>query len=80
MPIAPFENTLLVQVFNEYNTVSFANSAMVTAVDVGQPATFTVNVALDKFASGDFVVIQLVEVSMADGSNMALDSVIVKVK
>ncbi len=80
MPIAPFENTLLVQVFDENNTISFTSSTMVTAADVGQPATFSVNVALDKFTSGDFVVIQLVEVSMADGSNMALDSVIVKVK
>lgn len=80
MPIAPFENTLLVQVFDENNTISFTSSTMVTAADVGQPATFSVNVALDKFTAGDFVVVQLVEVSMADGSNMALDSVIVKVK
>lgn len=80
MPIAPFENTLLVQVFNEKNTASFTSSIMVNAVDVGQPATFSVNVPLDKFAAGDLVIIQLVEVSMADGSNMTLDSVILTVK
>ena len=80
MPIAPFENTLLVQVFNEKNTTSFTSSTMVNAADVGQPATFSVNVPLDKFTAGDLIVIQLVEVSMADGSNMTLDSVILKVK
>ena len=80
MPIAPFENTLLVQVFNEKNTASFTSSTMVNAADVGQPATFSVKVPLDKFAVGDLVVIQLVEVSMADGSNMTLDSVILRVR
>ena len=80
MPIAPFENTLLVQVFDEKNTVSFVQSTMVNAADVGLPATFSVTVPLDKFKAGDRVIVQLVEVSMADGSNMALDSVIIIVK
>jgi len=80
MPIAPFENTLLVQVFGINTNTSYANSIMVNAADAGMPATFTTNVALDQFASGDLVVIQLVEVSMADGSSMTLDSVVVKVK
>lgn len=80
MPIAPFENTLLVQVFDEKNTFSFVQSTMVDAADVGLPATFSVTIPLDKFKAGDRVILQLVEVSMADGSNMAIDSVIVIIK
>ncbi len=80
MPIAPFENTLLVQMFDEKNTVSFVQSMMVDAADMGLPATFSFTVSLERFKAGDRVVIQLVEVSMADGSNMTLDSVIVVVK
>jgi hypothetical protein len=80
MPIAPFENTLLVQVFGIKTNTSFANSMMVDAADVGMPATFLTKVSLDKFTPGELVIIQLVEVSMADGSSMTLDSVIVRVK
>jgi hypothetical protein len=80
MPIAPFENTLLVQVFGIKTNTSFANSMMVDAADVGMPATFLTNVSLDKFTPGELVIIQLVEMSMADGSSMTLDSVIVRVK
>ena len=53
---------------------------MVNAADVGQPATFSVNIPLDKFKAGDLVIVQLVEVSMADGSNMTLDSVSIRVR
>jgi hypothetical protein len=53
---------------------------MVDAADMGMPATFTTRVSLDKFTPGELVIIQLVEVSMADGSSMTLDSVVVRVK
>ncbi len=80
MPIAPFENTLLVQVFGVKTNTSFASSMMVNAADMGMPATFTTKISLDRFSPGELVVIQLVEVSMADGSSMTIDSVVVRVK
>jgi hypothetical protein len=80
MPIAPFENTLLVQVFGRNSNTSFTSSMMVDAADMGMPATFTTKISLDRFSPGELVIIQLVEVSMADGSNMTLDSIIVRVK
>lgn len=80
MPIAPFENTLLVQVIGLQSNQSFTSSIMVTAADVGMPATFTTSISLDKFPAGEVVIIQLVEVSMADGSHMAYDSVVLKIK
>ena len=80
MPIAPFENTLLLNLYGEYTLGTFANSLMVTSADVGMPATFSTTIPLGTFKPGELVRIQLVEVSMADGSVLALDTVVVKVK
>lgn len=80
MPIAPFENNLLVQLYGEFSLTNFANSLMVTAADVGMPATINTSIPIDMFKSGELVRIQLLEVSMADGSPMAIDTIVVRVK
>ena len=80
MPIAPFENTLLLQIYGEFTMTNSSNSMMVTSPDVGMPATFSTTIPLGMFKPGELVRIQLVEVSMADGSPMAIDTVVVKVK
>ena len=80
MPIAPFENTLLLQIYGEYTMTNFANSLMVTSADAGMPATINTTIPFSMFKSGELVRIQLVEVSMADGSPMAIDTIVVTVK
>lgn len=80
MAIAPFENNLQVQFIGQNGMPSFVGPFMVNAVDMGQPATFNVTLPITDFPSGALVKIQLMEVSMADGSPMLIDSVLVKVK
>ncbi len=80
MPIAPFENNLQVQFIGQDGMANFIGSFMVDAEEMGQPATFNVTMPLSAFPSGSLVKIQLMEVSMADGSPMLIDSVLVKVK
>ena len=80
MPIAPFENNLQVQFIAQSGMPTFIGSFMVDALDMGQPATFNVTMPISSFPSGALVKIQLMEVSMADGSPMLIDSVLVKVR
>jgi hypothetical protein len=80
MPIAPFENTLLLQIYGEFTMINYANSLMVTSTDVGMLATINTTIPVNMFKSGELVRIQLIEVSMADGSPMAIDTIVVKVK
>lgn len=77
MPIAPFENNLEIQIIGPIGTTPFVGSFMVTAADVGQPATFNQSFTLPAFPLGSLVKIQLTEYSMADGSPRLIDSVLV---
>jgi hypothetical protein len=80
MPIAPFENNLQIQFIGQNGMANYIGSLMVDAEEMGQPATFNVTMPISSFPSGAMVKIQLMEVSMADGSPMLIDSVLVKVK
>ena len=80
MPIAPFENNLQIQFIGQNGMANYIGSFMVDAEEMGQPATFNVTMPISSFTSGAQVKIQLMEVSMADGSPMLIDSVLVKVK
>ncbi len=80
MAIAPFENNLQVQFIGQDGMPNFIGPLMVNAVDMGQPATFNVTMPISSFPAGALVKIQLMEVSMADGSPMLIDSVLVRVK
>jgi hypothetical protein len=80
MPIAPFENTLMYTIYDETNTVIDQGAFMVTAADMGAPATFDNQITLPAAASGTKLRIELKEVSMADGSTLCLNSVEVVVK
>ena len=80
MPIAPFENNLQIQFIGQNGMANYIGSFMVDAEEMGQPATFNVTMPISSFPSGAMVKIQLMEVSMADGSPMLIDSVLVKVK
>lgn len=80
MPIAPFENTLLFQILDENMNELYKSAFMVQAADMGQPATFDNTIPLPALSSGSTVVLLLQESSMADGSPLAINSVILYVK
>jgi hypothetical protein len=80
MPIAPFENNLRFSVYNLDGISLYQSGFMVTAADVGAPATFDNPVTLPVLPSGSRVRLELAELSMVDGSVNALDSVVVSIK
>jgi hypothetical protein len=53
---------------------------MVTAPDLGAPGTFDAPISLDGIPSGTMVYIEIQDLSAADGSLLALDTVKLTVK
>lgn len=80
MAIAPFENTLLVQLLDNTGKELYRSAFMVTAADIGQPATFDNTLTLPALPSGLKVILVLQESSMADGSPLTINSVILKTR
>jgi hypothetical protein len=77
--IAPFENTLTYRVFNEQGNELTAGPITVDAPDFGAPGTFTVTLDASTFPIGRIRIV-IADLSAADGSVLALDSVMVVVK
>ena len=77
--IAPFENTLSFRVYNEQGNELVAGPIMVSAPDLGESGTFTATLDLSALPPGR-VRIVISELSAADGSILALDSVEVVVR
>ncbi len=80
MPIAPFENTLKYTIYDESGAVLDEGAFMVTAADMGAPATFENTLTLPAVTPGTHLRIELKEVSMANDSTVCLNSVEVVVK
>jgi len=80
MPIAPFENTLKYTIYDESGAVLDEGAFMVTAADMGAPATFENPLTLPVVTAGTVLRIELKEVSMADGSTLCMNSVEIVVK
>ena len=80
MPIAAFENSLLYHIYDEAGEVIASGPFMVTAADMGAPATFDNPLVIPGAAVGERYRIELEETSMADGSTLCLNSVEVVVK
>lgn len=80
MAIAPFENTLLIQLLDNTGKEVFSSAFMVQAADVGQPATFDNTLTIPALPSGSKVILVLQELSMADGRPLMIDTVILKIK
>ncbi|HCC79290.1 MAG: hypothetical protein A2X25_08755 [Chloroflexi bacterium GWB2_49_20] len=79
--IAPFENTLLVRIMDVNNTSIYTGPIMVSAPDMGAPGTFDGLVDLSGSpASPGSIRIEVLEMSMADGSILTMDSVDVTLK
>jgi hypothetical protein len=80
MPIAPFENTLLLKVLDNSGGELLNSAFMVQAAEPVSPATFDNTVALPAIPAGSTVVLILQESSMANGMPLAVNSVILKTK
>lgn len=72
MPIGPFENNLLYQLVDAAGNVLDASGFQVQSDGIGGPATFDNTINLPTLASGQSVWLELKELSMADGSPMAI--------
>jgi hypothetical protein len=80
MPIAPFENTLSYRIFDASGNMIDQGPFMVTAADMGAPATFNNTLTIPGAVSGSTYRIELEEMSMANGSALCMNSVEVVVK
>jgi hypothetical protein len=72
--IAPFENTLTYRIYNEQGNELFAGPIMVSAPDFGAPGTFSATLDTSTFPIGR-VRIVIADLSAADGSVLAMDSI-----
>jgi hypothetical protein len=77
--IAPFENTLSFRVYNAQGNELSAGPILVAAPDFGAPGTFNATLDLSNFPPGR-IRIEVSDLSAADGSVLALDSVEVVVR
>ncbi len=79
MPIGPFENNLSLLISDPLSGQLAHEGFMVQAPDMGAPATFDNTVAVPDVPEGTQILLVLSELSMADGTPMALDSVLLTV-
>jgi hypothetical protein len=79
--VAPFENSLGYKVFLEGAKEPVVQSAlMVNATEMGGPGTFSIPLDLNQAGVHGKVRIEIIDVSAADGSPMAIASVFVTIK
>lgn len=80
MPIAPFENNLSLAIYDLSGLLLYQSGFMVNAENPGEPATFDSNVSVENLPTNTWVWLELSERSMADGSLISMNSVLVKVR
>lgn len=78
--IAPFENNLTYRVYSTGEVELAAGSIMVSSDGLGGPGTFDAIISLGRILSGAVVRIEIQDLSAADGSLLAMDSVELVVK
>lgn len=78
--ISPFENNLVYAIYNEKGEELLRGPFPVQAEDLGGPGTFDNPIDLGGIPIGSVIRLELSELSMADGSLLAMDSVGLKVK
>lgn len=78
--IAPFEANLACRIYDSRGAELAAQPFMVSAPDMGAPGTFDHSVDLSAIPSGTVVRIELQDVSMADGSLLAMNSLVLTVR
>ena len=78
--IAPFENNLTYRIYDLVGVELSVGSITVTAPELGGPGTFDTIIELGTTLSGSVVRVEIQDVSAADGSLLAMDSVELVVK
>jgi hypothetical protein len=78
--IAPFENNLAYRIYDVGGVELSAGAIAVTAPDLGAPGTFDAMINIGGLLSGSLIRIELQDISAADGSLFAMDSVELVVK
>ena len=78
--IAPFENTLAYRVYSTGDVELASGPLQVSAAEMGGPGTFDSIISLGSILSGAVVRIEIQDLSAADGSLLAMDSVELVVK
>jgi hypothetical protein len=78
--IAPFENNLAYRIYDLSGIELAAGPITVTAPEMGAPGTFEATIPLGKILSGAVIRIEVQDLSAADGSLLAMDSVELVVK
>ncbi len=78
--IAPFENNLAYRIYDVGGVELAAGAINVSAPDLGAPGTFDSVVKLGNILSGAIVRLEVQDISAADGSLLAMDSIELVVK
>ena len=78
--IAPFENNLAYRIYDVSGIELSAGTITVNAPDLGAPGTFEAMIPLGSILSGAVIRIEVQDISAADGSLLAMDSVELVVK
>jgi hypothetical protein len=78
--IAPFENNLVYRIFDISGIELSAGALPVSAPDPGAPGTFEAVIPLGKVLSGTVIRLEVQDLSAADGSLLAMDSLELVVK
>lgn len=78
--IAPFENNLAYRIFDVSGIELSAGPISVSAPDLGAPGTFDAIIPLGSTLSGAIIRVEVQDISAADGSLLAMDSVELVVK
>jgi hypothetical protein len=77
--ISPFENNLSYKIFDMSWTELKAGSFLVDSAGMGTPGTFNVAIDLAGIAAGTVIRLEVYDLSPADGSMLAMDSVVMTV-
>lgn len=80
MPIGPFENNLSLLITDPLGGQLVHEGFIVQAADMGAPAIFDHSLQVPDVTTGTQILLILSEVSMADGSPLAVDSVVLAVR
>lgn len=78
--IAPFENNLTYSIKDGTGIELSRGAVAVAAPDLGAPGTFDENISIGSIISGTVITIEIQDISAADGSLLAMDSVQLVVK
>ena len=78
--IAPFENNLVYRIYDVSGIELSVGAISVTAADLGTPGTFDTIIPIGSALSGAVIRLEVQDISAADGSLLAMDSVELVVK